>query len=92
MLRDRQVAFVARELARAADAGHVLQLEARDSRRKAGGRSYLATCSCGWTTGNPVSQTEAAVRLVAHVGLVLGDLDAARDEARRVGLEIPASA
>lgn len=90
-MKERQLAYVLGEIQRAAEAGHTLTVRSFANEARGGRLSYLVECSCGWAQAKSSSQGAAFVALAAHVGLVLGDLDAARDEARRVGLVLPAT-
>lgn len=85
-LRERQLAYVMRNVSRAEEAGHRVTMQSRQGSR---GAQYTAVCSCGWEAPRWKTMPWALSQVMAHVGSVvplsLGDLE----DARRVGLNVP---
>jgi hypothetical protein len=88
-LVEMQVAFIVRETARAAAAGHAVELLAEADPDRPGLTRYFARCSCGWVTKRRTGRTAAFVRVMGHIGDVVPISDEEVLEARRVGLDVP---
>jgi hypothetical protein len=93
--RERQLAFIRRQLDAAAAAGHGLRLEVRDRTdefpdRPAGVVKYWAVCQCGWRSRAMATEWTAVTIACYHAGTVVGVTPETFEESRRVGVRLPA--